>query len=245
LDLADVGGAPGDLSMSSYDMIANAGVGPLQDALSAECNDYYEATRKRDVERLAELDVEVPRLIEEFVETEAPGHRNPAWVEEIVRGNWAFAQQRYADARSHYACAWTHANDPDREARWGQERARGWQGMTANNLCNAHLKCHEYEEACRWGRVALELHPDNPVRHAMLGIAEHKAGRVDVGDQLLEHARRAARFDDERDPIAACLELESELHTIDSPVTRRIVAELEASGRRPAPPFPPPGATEP
>jgi tetratricopeptide (TPR) repeat protein len=218
--------------MPSYDLIATNAVGPVMAELSDACNDCYEARRRGDRARIGRLEAEVRELLARFIATEAPGLFNPPWSIANARANWAFARGRYDEAYAHDLDGWKHAWDLDRAAAH-PDRAAGWRAITANNLANSLLKLGRFEDARHWARFALDLDPDNPVRRLMLAIAEHRAGDRAAGDVLLDALLRETDFDDDRDPVAACMELETELHSIDSPATRRIVAALRGAGRLP------------
>jgi hypothetical protein len=202
-------------------------VGPLHERLLAYFNEMHEARAAGDTQTIEELELLVPRLLDEFEATECRNSPNPGWLAGKMRGGWNLARgELYAALQAELAGY--HYADEEPSAPDGNDTAKKHRkSVSASNIADQLWRMGRAAEGLPWAQLSVELWPSNGINYLVLGMTAYHAGLKKQADQIFRNLRQVANFKDDQDVIAKCMEFERELHTMtDLPTVKDLLEDM-------------------
>jgi hypothetical protein len=202
-------------------------VGPLHARLLACFNEMHEARAEGETQTIEELEVLVPRLLDEFEATECRNHPNPGWLAGKMRGGWNLARGDLDLALQAeligFRCADEESSAPD-----GNETPKNHRkSVSASNIADQLWRMGRAAEGLPWAQLSVELWPSNSINHLVFAITAYHAGLKQQANQIFSKLRQVANFEDDQNVIAKCLEFERELHDMtDLPSVRDLLEDM-------------------
>jgi hypothetical protein len=203
-------------------------VGPIHERLLAYFNEMHEARAANDKQTVEELEVIVPRLLDEFEITECLDTPNPGWLAGKMRGGWNLACGDLDAALQSELSGFRYADEEPSASDGDDTQKNRRKSVSASNIADQLWRLGRAAEGLPWAQLSVELWASNSINYLVLGITAYHAGLKSQADQIFSKLREATNFDDDQDAIAKCFQFERELQDMtDLPAVRDL---LEAMG---------------
>ncbi len=202
-------------------------VGPIHERLLRHFNDMHEARAAGDTQTIEELEVLVPRLLDEFESTECRNSPNPGWLAGKMRGGWNLARGDLNSALQAELTGFRYADEEPSAADGDDTQKNRRKSVSASNVADQLWRMGRAAEGLPYAQLSVELWPSNSINYLVLGITAYHAGFKEQANQIFSNLRQAANFKDDQDAIAKCMEFEGELLDMtDLPAVRDLLEDM-------------------
>lgn len=205
-------------------------VGAIHERLLGYFNEMHEARATGDTQTIEDLELIVPKLLDEFEATECRNTPNPGWLAGKMRGGWNLARGDVKAALQAEMIGYRYANEepltPD-----GDNIARNRRrSVSASNIADQLWRLGRAQEALHYAQTSVELWASNGINYLVLGITTYYAGLKDQANQIFSSLQQIADFKDEHDVISKCMIYERELYNMtDLPAVKDLVQKMEVT----------------
>lgn len=202
-------------------------VGPIHERLLRYFNEMHEARASGNKQTIAELEVLVPQLLDEFESTECRNSPNPGWLAGKMRGGWNLACGDLDAALTAELNGFGYADEEPSAADENDTEKNRRKSVSASNIADQLWRMGRAAEGLPWAQLSVELWPSNGINYLVLGITAYHAGFKEQADEIFRNLRQVADFEDDQDAIAKCMEFERELHGMsDLPAVRDLLEDM-------------------
>src|SRR5258708_23985270 len=111
-------------------------VGPIHERLLRYFNDMHEARAAGDTQTIEELEVLVPRLLDEFESTECRNSANPGWLAGKMRGGWNLARGDLNSALQAELTGFRYADEESSAADGDDTQKNRRTSVSASNVAD-------------------------------------------------------------------------------------------------------------